>query len=89
MPDETATTVPPFIPGLLIVSLLLFVSLLIGWRSYVRRARMTGAIEVVPDWSIWDGLEGGMPKLWEVGVCGRAINEKCSHAGWERIMVSK
>jgi len=91
----TASTVPPFIPGLLIVSLLIIISILIGWRNYARR----GNPRLMPgmnDWAFWDvepAAERGAnraekPKMWEVGVGRGAESEKSGEDGdgWGGIM---
>jgi hypothetical protein len=92
----TAQTVPPFIPGLVIVALLIVISILIGWRNYVRRMN-SHTIPVMDEWEFYEGevMQGGSrkpekPKLWEVGVSGRTVAEKTfNEGGWERIMVSR
>ena len=90
--DDTATTVPAFIPGLLIVALLIIISLLVAWRSYVRRGNVR-LMPVMSDWaSFWEGnaLEGWTkPKLWEVAVEVRTIDGHSTSEEWKKIMVSR
>src|SRR5882724_3706085 len=96
MPNS-ASTVPPFIPGLLIVSLLIIISLIIGWRNYSQRGnpRLIG----MGEWAFWEvGGNGGRqgvtnsverPKMWEVDIVERPASEKNGiNDGWEKIMVS-
>ena len=94
---NSASNVPPFIPGLFIVSLLVIISVIIGWRNYSQR----GNPRLAPDlglWAFWeaegDGMEGGTtraerPEMWEVDLVGRPASEKGAwNDGWENIMVS-
>ncbi|KAF8586647.1 hypothetical protein K439DRAFT_1631537 [Ramaria rubella] len=90
--SNTANTVPPFIPGILVVGILIAISILVGWRNYLRR----GNPRLVPDVGDWtfymSGMEGGPlkqeePKLWEVGVAGKGASEMSyGDTGWENIM---
>ncbi|GJJ15151.1 hypothetical protein Clacol_009426 [Clathrus columnatus] len=49
--NNTSAGLPPFIPGLLIVSLLVVMSLLVAWRNYIRRNRFPQHVDSVgPEW---------------------------------------
>lgn len=93
--DEAAKAVPPFIPGLLVVFLLITISLLIWWRNYVRRTNPNN-IPSVDGWEYWDGdlVDGRFaklekPKLWEVGVGFPDVDENSvDETRWEKMSVS-
>ncbi|KAF8515519.1 hypothetical protein BU17DRAFT_93558 [Hysterangium stoloniferum] len=90
--SNPTSAIPPFIPGLLIVSLLIVVCLSIGWRNYLRRGlpRTTAVSRV---WN-WEGLgqesespKPEKPKMWDVGV-SKTNDEVLIKMGdgWEKIM---
>lgn len=88
--------VPPFIPGLLVVCLLITISMLIWWRNYIRRTN-PGNIPGIDDWEYWEreGMDERAfaklekPKLWEVGVGLQDVDERTFHeTGWEKMAVS-
>ncbi|KIJ25246.1 hypothetical protein M422DRAFT_38864 [Sphaerobolus stellatus SS14] len=87
-----AGALPPFIPGLLIVSLLIVVSVLIGWRNYLRRGR-TGTTANANEWLAWrlqatetESRRPERPKLWEVAVEERDQMRRGFGGGWEKAL---
>jgi len=96
MSSTARSAIPPFIPGLLIVSVLVVVCLSIGWRNYLRRG--IPRTNTVPRRWNWEGLgllvaqESESPKLvkpnmWEVGVSNVKDDVVLKMGdGWEKIM---
>lgn len=90
---------PPFIPGLLIVSLLIVMSVLVAWRNYLRRNRVQTHVDAVgTEWPIrWEGNTLGpprgrgkkleKPKMWEIDVFPNRDPMTMKGLQWDDMMV--